>query len=102
LVWSLAFLGVYAVQLPVGYQHGRYAMPMIPALIVMGVEGLSGWAQLLAANTFRRIASRAWLSVVAAIVVTFWLLGCRAYAQDVAILALWVTSVIVNYLTWLA
>lgn len=86
LVWSLAFLGVYAVQLPVGYQHGRYAMPMIPALLVMGVEGLSGWAQPLAANTFRRIASRAWLSVVAAIVVTFWLLGCRAYAQDVAII----------------
>jgi hypothetical protein len=86
LVWSLAYLGVYAVQLPVSYQHGRYAMPVIPAMLVVGIEGLSMWVNPLATSTLRRFISRVWVSLVPVIAITFWILGCRAYAQDVAII----------------
>lgn len=86
LVWCLAYLGVYAVQLPVSYQHGRYAMPVIPALLVMGIEGLRMWVKPLSISTPRRFVSRVYLSLIPVMVMTFWILGCRAYAQDVAII----------------
>ncbi|HIE38811.1 MAG TPA: hypothetical protein EYP77_07060, partial [Anaerolineae bacterium] len=38
-VWVAATVGVYAVRLPVTYQHGRYLTPVIPVLLVYGVGG---------------------------------------------------------------
>jgi hypothetical protein len=39
LVWWAAFVSVYALRLPVTYQHGRYTMPSLPVLLVYGVWG---------------------------------------------------------------
>src|SRR3972149_5325570 len=39
LVWAIAFLGLYAVRLPVDYQHGRYVMPVIPVMLGCGFAG---------------------------------------------------------------
>lgn len=40
LFWSISLLGLYAVALPVIYDHGRYLMPIIPLIIIFGVQGL--------------------------------------------------------------
>lgn len=46
-LWSLSLIGLYAVALPVIYDQGRYLMPIIPFIIVYGVEGLDRILHLL-------------------------------------------------------
>ncbi len=39
IIWAGAYIGAYAFRLPVTYQHGRYAIPTIPILLVVGSRG---------------------------------------------------------------
>jgi arabinofuranosyltransferase len=86
LAWAAAYLAAFALRLPVVYQHGRYAMPTIPVLLVLGMEGMSVWAQIQSPVPARRILSRVWSLTLPAVALIFWVLGARAYAQDVAII----------------
>ena len=84
-VWWFAFLAAYAVRLPVTYQHGRYAMPAIPVLVLLGAEIMLTVAQRASAR-WPRLLSRAWVAASLAVAVTFLIPGARAYGQDVAII----------------
>lgn len=84
-VWWFAFLAAYAVRLPVTYQHGRYAMPAIPILVLLGAETMLTVAQRASAK-WPRLLSRAWAAAALAVAVAFLGLGARAYGQDVAII----------------
>lgn len=85
-MWVCFHLTAYALHLPVDYQHGRYAMPVIPVLLILGFDGLALWARPLAVQPLRRVASRAWVASLIAVAAAFYVLGARAYAQDVAII----------------
>jgi len=81
--WWLAHITLYAVRLPVTYQHGRYEMPTLPWLIFFGVWGT---AQLLKPNHaagWARILSRTAIFSAGAAMVAFVLLGAQSYANDV-------------------
>lgn len=86
LVWVGLYLAIYAIRLPVTYQHGRYAIPVIPVLLVLSFEGMLRriWLRSQVART--RILSRAWVLLVAISSLTFWLIGAGAYGRDVAII----------------
>jgi hypothetical protein len=86
LLWAMAFLGAYALRLPVDYQHGRYAMPVVPVFIVLGLEGMARWIRLRSPSIGRRVVSRVWVLTLALTTALFWVLGGRAYARDVAII----------------
>lgn len=86
LGWSLLHLTSYALRLPVTYQHGRYAIPVIPVLIVLSAEGLLGWLDLADRRRLQWVLSRSWPATVALVALAFWGLGARAYARDVAII----------------
>lgn len=86
LFWVLLHLGVYALQLPVTYQHGRYAIPTIPIMIFIGCQGFLGWIEPNTSNEKKRFLSRAWLLSSLAILFGFWFIGAKAYSQDVAII----------------
>ncbi|HET7010755.1 MAG TPA: hypothetical protein VFI11_08275 [Anaerolineales bacterium] len=85
LVWLMAYLAAYAVRLPVTYQHGRYQMPVIPVLIVLGWAGAAAWLEA-GVKGWRWVVGRTWAIAVAVVAAAFLLLGARAYAQDVAII----------------
>ncbi|NIM95714.1 MAG: hypothetical protein GTO18_18595 [Anaerolineales bacterium] len=85
-IWVIVFLGTYAFRLPVIYQHGRYAMPVIPVILVLGFEGLVRWIDLNSSMALKRIISRFWLLSTFVILLAYWLIGARSYAQDVAII----------------
>ena len=86
IIWAVAHLALYALRLPVTYQHGRYQMPVISVLIAFGIGGT---ASLLRWNDLRlwpRVASRAATLAMALTAMAFITMGARAYAADVAII----------------
>jgi arabinofuranosyltransferase len=98
-LWAICHLGLYAVQLPAGYQHGRYFLPVLPVLIAYGVLGyrrIRHWAE---ARFLARVLSRAvWASAFLVAAVFLWL-GARQFAADVSFIetgmvrtALWIRA----------
>jgi hypothetical protein len=86
LFWVLTYLGMYAVRLPVTYQHGRYAIPTIPILMVLGIEGLSRWTDPGSSKSSKRFFSRLWILSTLGVLFAFTFVGASAYTNDVAII----------------
>ena len=86
VVWWALTLIVYALRLPVDYQHGRYVMPTIPVLILFGVMGTLAWLRPRYASLPIRVVSRAVPWIVGLLLLGFLLLGARAYANDVGMI----------------
>jgi len=85
-LWGVGYVGIYAWRLPVVYQHGRYIMPAIPALLILGAVGLAGWVQFKSSRSWKRVLSAVWASAAGAVLITFWWLGAKAYALDVGVI----------------
>ncbi len=85
-LWVIAYLGAYALRLPVTYQHGRYAMPTVPVLLALGAEGAARWMKGRGNARWSWVLSRAWAGTAGAVLLSFLGLGARAYAADVAII----------------
>ncbi len=85
-LWAAGFVFAYAWRLPATYQHGRYVMPVIPVVVLLGLEGMLHWLRGSPAAAWRRIIGRAWAVAVPTVGVIFLVLGARAYATDVAII----------------
>jgi hypothetical protein len=82
--WWLALLTLYALRLPVTYQHGRYQMPAIPFFILLGLGGTAYLLRPAAQALLPRVVSRATLVAILLVSMSFLGLGARAYATDVA------------------
>lgn len=79
-VWFLALIGLYAVALPAIYDQGRYLMPLIPLLIIFGLQGLSQLLQRFV-NTLA-LRSLAWVSLFG-LVIALWINGASDYAYRI-------------------
>jgi hypothetical protein len=89
LVWAAAHVTVYALRLPVSYQHGRYLVPIIPIVLLYGVVGTALLIDWLKARSTVPLARLLRQVYVIAIVVLFSLyipIGAAAFATDVAII----------------
>jgi len=80
LAWWFLLVTVYAVRLPVTYQHGRYLIPTIPILILYGIWGTRNLSWL------PRIARQVLLISTPLLLVIFWVRGAEQYAVDVRII----------------
>ncbi len=83
-LWAIGYVVLYALRLPVNYQHGRYLMPMMPVFFILGVLGTITWINSAPSGLLTRVISRTWLLSVAMLGIVFWFLGARAYGRDVA------------------
>ncbi len=86
LVWIGAYIGAYAFRLPVTYQHGRYMIPLIPALFLLGYKGLFLIWKTWSESQVSRILKRVWILSLVIVSLAFWIIGADAYAKDVAII----------------
>ncbi len=86
LLWWLALPVVYALRLPVDYQHARYEMPVIPSVIILGLWGSWRLLEYLPVGAVRRVSTRAWKIAFPILLLVFWLRGAQAIATDVAIM----------------
>ncbi|MCB9098315.1 MAG: hypothetical protein H6632_02160 [Anaerolineales bacterium] len=88
--WWIGHLLLYAVRLPVTYQHGRYQMPVIAWMIVVGVWGTARWvapsSPKLKRNLFVRAGGKALVGSLVILVVAFTVVGAQAYGRDVRII----------------
>ena len=87
LLWPLALVALYAARLPAPYQHGRYVIPSLPALIVAGVVGVMWLIQVGKRSLAGRVLSRS-LAIAAGLAFVYFALlaGPGVYKQDVAII----------------
>jgi len=83
-IWAVGYLCLYALRLPVTYQHGRYVMPMMPIYYVWGLVGIAWIVRPSSGIQWKRILSKAWLASIGLVCLVFWFLGARAYGRDVA------------------
>jgi hypothetical protein len=86
-LWWAGFTLLYAVRLPVTYQHGRYLIPAMPVYFMLGCLGIYWLYQRL--NGFGRVQfvlTRSVLGAILLITIGFFALGARQYGRDVAII----------------
>ena len=99
VLWWLGYTGLYALRLPVTYQHGRYLIPGMPVYFVMAFLGIRTILQNIAGHKKAHwYVSRAWTMVIAGVWLAFYALGASSYAQDVAI----IDSEMVTAAKWVA
>ena len=73
-------------RLPAPYQHGRYVMPVLPALLIYAAGGLLHLVEIGKHTPQGRVATRSLaLSAVMAFPAFLWI-GAGAYANDVRII----------------
>lgn len=82
-VWWISFLLLYGLRLPVTYQHGRYQIPAIVWVLLLGVWGTARLMATMQRRRAWRVISRAWLVSLGLLLLAFTLIGARSYARDV-------------------
>jgi len=86
-LWWMGYTGLYAWRLPVTYQHGRYLMPAMPVYFLLGAIGMTLLFRQVRGNRGAAfILRRAWVVSIILLCGVFFVLGARAYAEDVAII----------------
>jgi hypothetical protein len=87
VLWPVALILLYAARLPAPYQHGRYVIPALPALIVLGVVGSFHLLDASRSHVLRRVTARA-LVICMVLTLVFFAFGpgLRAYETDVRII----------------
>jgi hypothetical protein len=86
LGWVAVMISAYALRLPVTYQHGRYLIPVIPLVVVLGTTGLARSLHLRSPRLFVRVASRVWVLAAVLVTLIFTAIGAQAYTRDVQII----------------
>lgn len=83
-LWWISYLLLYGLRLPVTYQHGRYQIPAIPWVILLGVWGTTRLLAVLSEkNLVLRAVGRALALSLLILVLAFTVIGAQAYGRDV-------------------
>ena len=87
VLWGAALILLYALRLPLPFQHGRYVIPALPALIVAGVIGTAWLYQRALGSIIGRVLGRTLALACALLFVVFaFTFGLNAFRQDVTII----------------
>lgn len=86
LLWAALHVSAYGLRLPANYQHGRYVMPVLPALLVFGVGGTLALVQRGRRSAAGRVLSRSLALALLLVTAGFWIIGARQYGADVRII----------------
>lgn len=98
LVWWAGYLGLYALRLPVVYQHGRYIMPAMPLFFLWGCLGTDLLLGMLKGHRAGNLLAFGIKSATGLVLAGFYLLGGQAYARDVG----YIESQMVATARWVA
>ena len=86
-LWWLGFTALYTLRLPVVYQYGRYLIPAMPVIWLVGLGGsLDLFKKLAEVKKVGFILRSVWIISFMLILVGFWGFGAFRYAQDVRVI----------------
>ena len=80
--WILAFILLYALRLPLDFQHGRYIMPVMPIYLIVGAIGSHIALRKILYPRWRKIISKVGSISATIVLLVFWILGRNAYLND--------------------
>ncbi len=83
-VWFLGYAAMYALMLPVTYQHGRYMIPAMPIYFLWGLGGAFRLFEILKHKHWGSAGILAWRISLLFVWLIFFGLGAKSYADDVA------------------
>lgn len=83
LAWPSALILIYAVTIPAIYHHGRYLMPVIPILVIFGMEGLSYLFEKYSLNQRLQLVVHL---VIGGMIAVLWVNGASTFALQVKLL----------------
>jgi hypothetical protein len=92
LLWAVGLIAVYAARLPAWYQHGRYVIPALPALIICGAIGMLWLFRRIPAHArslsalLVRVGVRTLMVSTALLFVIFAAWGVEIFRTDVTII----------------
>jgi hypothetical protein len=86
MIWFVGYISLYAWRLPVTYQHGRYIIPTMPVFFIWGLAGMMLILVIPSPSRWRWMMMKTWQISTAIAAISFWILGARAYAIDVAVI----------------
>jgi hypothetical protein len=89
LVWMFAHCAVYALRLPVSYQHGRYLLPIIPIVLLYGIVGTVVLLDRVKARSNKplaRLLRRVYALTIMVVFALYVPIGAAAFTTDVAII----------------
>jgi hypothetical protein len=86
LIWVIGYVTLFAIRLPVIYQHGRYVIPVIPLFVLLGFSGTLGLLELIRKEKFKSIAIFALASLFTLVSVAFFVKGIDAYRTDLKVI----------------
>ena len=78
MIWFLGYIVLYALRLPVTYQHGRYLMPAMPISFIWGLAGMFKVGMVISKFRWKWALMKAW--------------QISAWSSPVCFLAAWCTS----------
>jgi len=86
-LWWLGYNIVYAIRLPVTYQHGRYLIPSMAIFFIIAASGSNDLLnRLLDWGKTGMLLRKTWFLIIMATTLAFYAVGAHAYAVDVAII----------------
>jgi 4-amino-4-deoxy-L-arabinose transferase-like glycosyltransferase len=83
LLWSVAMILLFTIRLPAPYQHGRYLIPAIPSIVVIGVGGTLMLVTQRSRRMLGRVLRRSLALIVIGVLLVFVVIGANTYAVDV-------------------
>ncbi len=86
ILWFAGYLVMYAIRLPVNYQHGRYMMPAMACFFLIGLWGMVQWISHWPHQKWFNLTRVFWTVSLAVVTLMFLGMGCVTYKTDVAII----------------
>lgn len=83
ILWGIGVGVLYAIRLPVTYQHGRYMIPVLPVYLVSGYLGSMKILERILKESTQRLIQFGFSSLVILSSIGFYLLGISTFRQDV-------------------
>ena len=85
-LWFTGYILMYALRLPVFYQHGRYMMPAMAFCFLFALWGTTRWMRDWSPGKWTNLSRVFWMACIITVTGMFLVIGANVYKTDVAII----------------
>jgi hypothetical protein len=86
ILWFAGYIILFAIRLPVNYQHGRYMMPAMAVYFLIGLWGMILWMKNWTVHKWQNLARVFWAACTVTVTSVFLIMGSTVFSTDVSII----------------